>query len=261
MDIKQLIRVRSISAEAADQWLTQQLAQRLQLPELFEDDIETPFFLAFTGGRLSLFSRADKAPPKPLCVDFLTGPLGYRSLRDRRINQPLAKAVGIKAGIRPRVCDATAGLGEDGFVLASLGCRVTMIERSPIVWALLDDGLRRAASDRLLGPVVSERITLLHGDAVTILGGSSGQHDTIFVDPMYPETQRSALNKQKMRTVRTLVGDDADSSDLLNAARKAGPSRIAVKRPARAPTLSPHAPTYSITGKSCRFDVYLPPYL
>ena len=34
-----------------------------------------------------------------------------------------------------------AGLGRDAFVLASVGCRVRMLERNPVVAALLDDGL------------------------------------------------------------------------------------------------------------------------
>jgi 16S rRNA (guanine1516-N2)-methyltransferase len=35
------------------------------------------------------------------------------------------------------------GLGKDAFVLASLGCRVTLVERNPVVHALLRDGLDR----------------------------------------------------------------------------------------------------------------------
>ena len=40
--------------------------------------------------------------------------------------------------------DATAGLGRDAFVLASLGCQVTLIERVPAVAALLENGIERA---------------------------------------------------------------------------------------------------------------------
>ena len=56
----------------------------------------------------------------------------------------LAKAVGLKKGACPDVIDCTAGLGRDAFVLASLGCRVVMLERVTVVHALLNDGLAQA---------------------------------------------------------------------------------------------------------------------
>ncbi len=61
--------------------------------------------------------------------------------------EAVAKAVGIKGDYLPDV-DATAGLGRDAFVLASVGCRVRMLERNPVVAALLDDGPARAMLTR-----------------------------------------------------------------------------------------------------------------
>ena len=59
--------------------------------------------------------------------------------------QMIAKAVGIKGGIKPQILDATAGLGKDAFVLATLGCEMTLLERSPIIHQLLQDGIERAS--------------------------------------------------------------------------------------------------------------------
>ena len=44
-----------------------------------------------------------------------------------------------------RVIDATAGLGEDSFLLAAAGYEVELYERDPIIAALLADSLERAA--------------------------------------------------------------------------------------------------------------------
>ena len=44
----------------------------------------------------------------------------------------MARAV--KAGGGVRVLDCTAGLARDAFVLASLGCEVTLVERSRVVY-------------------------------------------------------------------------------------------------------------------------------
>jgi hypothetical protein len=61
--------------------------------------------------------------------------------------EAVAKAVGIKGDYLPDVVDATAGLGRDAFVLASVGCRVRMLER--IRWW---PPARRRAGARLRRP-------------------------------------------------------------------------------------------------------------
>jgi 16S rRNA (guanine1516-N2)-methyltransferase len=261
MDIKQRITIRAVSGRAADLSRAEQLADTLGLTLLMAGDDASGVFLAYHDDRLQLHDNSLPAAAHPLSVDFLTGPSYYRFLHDRRISQPLAKAVGIRKGVRPEVCDVTAGFGEDGFVLASLGCRVVLVERSPIIWALLDDGLRRAAAHPLIGPLAAERISLHLAEATTFLDADGRSFDTVYLDPMYPATRKSALNKRKMRLLRAIVGDDTDSPALLAAAKRTGPTRIAVKRPLRAPPLSSAPVSFSITGKSSRFDVYLPPYL
>ncbi|MBE0582591.1 MAG: class I SAM-dependent methyltransferase [Desulfofustis sp.] len=261
MDIKQLVSIRIVSQRQEDLTRTEELIGKLDLPKPTVETGATRFFLAYRNDRLELFDSTLQDSAHPLSVDFLAGPSYYRFLNDRRINQPLGKAVGIRKGIRPTVCDVTAGCGEDGFVLACLGCRVVLIERSPIVWALLDDGLRRAAAHPQIGKLVAERISLYLSDAEQFLAATDVTFDTVYLDPMYPSPKKSALNKLKMRLLRAIVGDDLDSGKLIGAAKKALPARIAVKRPLRAPTLTPARPHFSVAGKSSRFDVYLPPYL
>ncbi|WP_457998882.1 class I SAM-dependent methyltransferase, partial [Klebsiella michiganensis] len=75
--------------------------------------------------------------------------------------EAVAKAVGIKGDYLPDVVDATAGLGRDAFVLASVGCRVRMLERNPVVAALLDDGLARGYADAEIGGWLQERLQLI----------------------------------------------------------------------------------------------------
>ena len=76
--------------------------------------------------------------------------------------------MGIQPGIRPRVLDATAGLGRDAFVLATLGCEVSLIERQPLIAALLDDGLSRAAADADVAAIAA-RMRLLEGNAIELM--------------------------------------------------------------------------------------------
>ena len=99
--------------------------------------------------------------PGPVRVDFVEGGAAHRRLYGGGSGQMIAKAVGVAQGVRPRVLDATAGLGKDGFVLASLGCEISLIERQPLIGALLEDGLARAAEDFEVAPIVA-RMRLLN---------------------------------------------------------------------------------------------------
>lgn len=216
--------------------------------------------LCYTEEGLKLLHyRGQRRPPQTLLyVDFIHGKQGYRLAKNRTIKQPLARAVGIKSGFRPKIFDATAGLGADGFVLASLGCKVTLSERNPIISALLADGLERAEEGKRTGPIVADNLSLLSEDSVKYLEATDDFFHTIYLDPMYPHRQSSALGKQALRVIRTIVGGDLDSTTLMKAAMSANASRIVVKRAKNAPLLSKVRPDHVVSMKSSRFDIYFP---
>ncbi len=109
----------------------------------------------------------------------------------------IAKAVGIAQGVRPRVLDATAGLGKDAFVLASLGCEMSLIERQPLIAALLEDGLARAAEDFDVAPIVA-RMKLLKGNSIEVMRNWQGEPpQVIYLDPMFPHREKTALVKKR----------------------------------------------------------------
>ncbi len=237
-----------------------ELAKRLHLP--FVEHISEhsgDLLLAYTAEGLELLQPTfdGKKPRRLLFVDFVHGKNAYRLAKDRTIKQPLARAVGIKSGIRPRILDGTGGLGGDAFVLASLGCRVTICERSPIIGALLEDGLERGRQEPRTNEIIAERLQLIVTEARTYLQQSSEDFSTVYLDPMYPHRDDCALNRQSMRIIRTLVGDDQDSGHLLAAAIKKATNRAVVKRPHTAPSLTEHIPSHSIFMKNSRFDIYL----
>lgn len=237
------------------------LGEKLGLPVAARLDLcPAAPLLAITPDGLQLLHRPHpRKPPKALLtVDFLGGKNGYRLAKETTIKQPLARAVGIKAGYRPTVLDGTGGLGGDALVLAGLGCRVTICERSPILAALLEDAITRAVQ---AGSAAASRLQLLPGDARFHLLENRGRYDSIYLDPMYPAREHSALNRQTMRVIRQLVGDDEDSDQLLAAARQAAGRRVAVKRPHPSPFLGEASPNHSIFMKNSRFDVYLADYL
>lgn len=191
--------------------------------------------------------------------EFVTGPLGYRRRHGGGKNQAIARAVGLRLYAQPiTVLDVTAGLGKDGFILASLGCTVRLVERSPIMAALLQNGLQRAAGDQTLAPIIHS-LHVIQADAIQILQGLSTNEfpDVIYVDPMFPVRTKSALPKIEMRIISALVGPDNDADTLLFLALQKAKKRVVVKRPIGAPSLSEHIPSFVVEGKSNRYDVYL----
>ncbi len=194
----------------------------------------------------------------PVWVDFTAGSLRTRSQQAGAAKQSLAKAVGVKPGWRPSVIDATAGLGRDGFVLASLGCHVTLLERHPVVAELLKDGIRRALLHPDTAAVMRTGIKFIEGQAADIIENMTEHQraDVIYLDPMFPHREKSAQVKKEMRLFQTLVGKDEDVSALLDVALQSARKRVVVKRPSRARALSERTPHLVITGKSTRYDIY-----
>ena len=262
MDIKQFVQIWTKSTGDSYYDSAVRLAAETGLDLVSALPATTPFHLSFNNGRLELTeNQSAKTNRSAIFVDYLSGPAWFRHKYDRRVNQPLAKAVGIKKGVRPTICDTTAGYGIDSFIFASLGCTVTMIERSPVIWALLDDGLKRAAADNRIGPTVIGNIRLLRGNSLDLLEDMKMNFETIYMDPMYPPVKKSALNKRTMRVLRSLVGDDRDQEKLLEKSRGAAAARVVVKRPAGAPEIKGPPVSFRVTGKNSRYDIYLTTHL
>ncbi len=190
-----------------------------------------------------------------LVVDFLGGAVGHRFRTQGGQGNDLARACGVAKGATPSVIDATAGLGRDAFLLAGLGCNVTLIERSPAVHAALQAGLEAARQDETAGPVVA-RMTLLAGDSKRLLETLSA--DVVLVDPMHPPRGNTALVKQEMRILRELVGADPDALELMQAALAAARKRVVLKWPIKAAPLEGlRAASHRIVGKTTRYDVFV----
>lgn len=243
----------------------EQVACLLQSPLLLnqapEAIVDYDFVLMFYPAAIALQQTGRKAPG-PIMAEFTEGAVDHRRKFGGGKGQMIAKAVGVKAGVYPRVLDATAGMGKDSFVLATLGCGLTMIERSPVVHLLLQDGLQRAqefarAQDVELLQVIN-RMQLLAQDSRAYLESLSAAQfpDVIYLDPMFPERQKTADVKKEMAAFHSVVGKDEDADALLPLALAHVNYRVVVKRPRNAPFLNNQTPSYQLEGKSSRYDIY-----
>lgn len=191
---------------------------------------------------------------KPLTIDFIEGKARHRREYGGGRGQLIAKAIGIKKRDHLSVLDLTAGLGHDAFVLACLGCHVTMVERSLIVAALLEDALRRLKEDSELLPL---SLQLIQQDAFDYLQQLHSQPDVIYLDPMYPDSKNTAQPKKEMQILRELLGHDQDAAKLMPLALAKAKHRVVVKRPRHGERLIDRDPDVVYAGKSSRFDVYI----
>ena len=246
------------------------LSAQLNFPLVGEDQLDSNahgLALLVDESGLSLQLLGPK-PPGPVRCDFAGGAAQHRRLYGGGKGQDIAKAVGLnKSGFTPSVLDVTAGLGQDAFVLATLGARVTLCERNPVVQALLADGIERAQvagsaiaevdGDRALQDVIG-RMRLVRQDALNYLEQLEADNlpDVIYVDPMYPPRGKAAKVKKEMQVFHQLVGENQDAGELLSLALLKARYRAVVKRPAHAPALGEREPGYSLKGKSTRFDIY-----
>ncbi len=247
----------AITGDGASTDVVARLSEELRLPIADNTSEKFDLLLAARADRLELRETRPGAPGA-VYVDLLGCSPGEYRRRVGSRRQPIARAVGLPDD-RPSVLDATAGLGRDAFRLAMLGCRVTAVERSPIVGALLRDGLRRAQAVPELDEIIAERLLLHVGDARWHLSSlaEDARPDVVYLDPMFPTVNgASALVKKEMRSFRLLVGDDDDAGELFNEARRVARRRVVVKRMPHTPLLGGE-PDITFKGKIARYDVYL----
>lgn len=212
------------------------------------DIAEDELYLRYSDGMLSLVKGSLT----------LTGELdGKRRLSKANLEKELlVKACRIRNHEGSiRVVDATAGLGEDSVLLAAAGFDVRMIEYNPVICELLKDSMKRASVS--MSGIIS-RMSLSEGDSIELLPTYTDRADVVYLDPMFPERNKSALIKKKFQLLHNLESPCASEHDLLEAALAVRPKKIVIKRPLKGAYLDGRRPDYSYTGKAIRFDCVIP---
>ena len=166
----------------------------------------------------------------------------------------LGRATGAKPGESRKLIDATAGLGRDSLVLAALGFRVQAFERSPIIFELLKDGMRRANDQSEELTTLLTKIDFQCGDAIELMTARSVE--VVYLDPMYPERRKSSLPKKEMQVLQRLLGKSTDVELMFESALVAATERVVIKRPLSVTPVKKGLVS-SFSGKSVRFDLYI----
>lgn len=207
-------------------------------------------FLTDTAAGVVLAQRGRKETVR---ADFTAGSAARRAGAFR--HELIVRAARAASG--SVIWDATAGLGRDALILAAAGAQLVLFERHPAAWLLLTDALWRAQHDARTADIAA-RMQAYFGSITQNSLPPLPAPDSICLDPMFPARRKSALVKKEMQFFQEIIGGDSDSGALLSAARAQARSRIVVKRPAKAPFLDNRPPAFQYSGKTARFDIYLP---
>ena len=169
----------------------------------------------------------------------------------------LLKALGGKAG--ETVVDMTTGLGTDTWLLATFGYTVYACERSPTLYAMLEDGLQRIRQyhgDLSQISDTASNIRLRNLDSSASVESSWGAKYAV-IDPMFPVKKKQALASGDMQMLQRFIGRGESVDLLLHAAKAQGIKRAVVKRVLRSrQRYARLEPLYSLEGRSTRFDVF-----
>lgn len=245
----------SVVPAVAGAWpLAQRLAEQLScLAVRSVEAVSSPVALFVDHDDLWLQQRAMEQA-SPVRVDFASPGLQHR--RRGGQNELLGRAVGVKAGQRPSVIDATAGLGRDAYVLADLGCTVTLIERSAVLALMLEQALERASISAIASVrAAASRMRLQSRDSRDY---ETSQETVIYLDPMFTDRRGSAAVKKDLSVLQALHGNvDNEDEQLLAWALAQPVRRVVVKRPLKSAPLDSRKPSHVIKGKTVRFDVYV----
>ena len=162
----------------------------------------------------------------------------------------------MKSNKNRNIIDATAGLGYDSFILASLGAKVTLIERSVKMYKILQNGFNEGVSFGGEIEKIINRMELLFGDSKDLLPKLSPE--VIMIDTMYTDRKKTALAKNNMRLVREIVGPDSDYIDLIEVALSCAKNRVVLKQPRYAdPIREIRKCSHQILGKTVRYDIFM----
>lgn len=230
----------------------EELAERLSAGYIHKAPLESDDILLLTYGDegLSLCKGSMK-----LRADFSA--FISRTEKNKLFGEMLIKAVGVKNLEKdPLIMDATAGLGEDAFLLAAAGFRVKMFERDAVIAELLKDGLKRGLQNEDTAEAVS-RMELVCDDSIKVMKESGIKPDVIYLDPMFPARNKSGLIKKKFQILQQLESPCEEEQSLFDAAVSTGASKIIVKRPLKGDYIAGRKPGYSIKGRAIRYDCYV----
>ncbi|MDR4493122.1 MAG: class I SAM-dependent methyltransferase [Nitrospirales bacterium] len=195
----------------------------------------------------------DEPSLTPFVIDFVSGKLDYRRKYGHAGGEAISETVGIKKGQRPNVGCRRVGsrcvcVGHHGMPRAydrTLGHHWPTSGRHA-----------GAREDKKIGKLIHEKLSLTCGDSQQVLLEVPFEPEVIYLDPMFPQKEKSALVKKDMRILQTVVEPDGDANALLKLAMTIATKAGSREAPGLCQLLAVSPPDLH-QNKKHRFDIYL----
>lgn len=169
-------------------------------------------------------------------------------------NHQLLKAIYGRLDGSPLVLDACAGLGYDAFLMSLGGCRVIACEKNPQIFALLANMYARSKEKDWYG---KEHLSVGFCCSMSLMNHWPSfrvRPDIIYLDPMFEKKFKGEV-KANASLLKSLAKVE-EMTNMFNLSLAFTRSKVVVKRPLYAESISSQKPTYMIKGKTTRYDVY-----
>lgn len=200
----------------------------------------------------------------PLVVDFLSSNWSFRLERTWNSKETLRSALGVKKGTVLSIVDGTGGLLSDSFLMSEWGHGVMAFEQNKLLAFIAAEACERAKQSKPLTTLNEPRCLEVRCERFEPEFLTQQGTDVLYLDPMYPEKRKAALNSKEMRIVKICTASDLHWSEddiaqvILDCLGKVN-KRIVLKRPSWAPPLSDKVAglmSHSIKGKGTDFCVF-----
>lgn len=185
--------------------------------------------------------------------NFSDGTSSFR-IKNIGINQDLFRAVGINKDTKT-IVDTTAGLGKDSFLFSLYGTNIIMLEQNSLIYNITKDAINRAVNNKELSNFV-KKIQFFNCNSIDFLKNNDVKPDCVYLDPMFPKTNKNALSKKEMQIFHNLAFY-GNNEELFNVSMEKTKNRVVIKRKINSEYLVNKEPDFKIKGRVIRFDIYL----
>ena len=193
--------------------------------------------------KIYLINKNYKNPVK-IIVDF--NEKGFVERRNMRLKDKKDIFRKIFSKKNSNILDGTAGFGRDGTLLNAMGHNVTMVENSPVVSLLLNNGIERS----------DNKIRLFHGNVYDFLKHSYKSYDYIYLDFMFNKLKTNSLSSKYDETLKLIASLDVNKKEIIETAKKYCKNKVVVKEPSNSISSIPKS-NYIIKTKLISYNVYL----
>tara|TARA_B100000035_G_scaffold311598_1_gene321429 strand:- start:3668 stop:4321 length:654 start_codon:yes stop_codon:yes gene_type:complete len=148
----------------------------------------------------------------------------YKSILAENKSHPLNKIIK-KSNLD--ILDCTGGFARDSAVIASLGNNVTLVERNPMILALLLEASKRIDDHEI--KKIFENIKIRFGNCIDFIRSTNKIFDYIYFDFMF-NINKSALPSKKEQFLRKIVKNNLrDNVMIINETIERVTSKIIIK--------------------------------